>query len=971
MNIHSRLVYCARLVRAVSAIPAVLAVAFLTTNTALAQSNIQGFIYGSAGTSAKDSVVTVVNSATGLKRTTTADAIGQFNIPALPPGRYTVTIGTNKSEAEVNLGTGTEIRFDRPVDQTVRMAAVDVSAEQVPPIDMSRVESVTIFHTDMIAELPVERNSTAVALLAPGTAQGVAGFGNLASFGGSSVAENAYYVNGFNLTNFRTGLGGGTVPFEFYDEMEVKTGGYGAEFGRSTGGVINATTKSGSNTFHAGANFYYTPNAQQATTPTVAKDGVIYSNTKFDYSQSYSYNLFASGPFIKNKVFFYGLYNGRKTRAESARSGTTFSTAQSTSPFMSGKIDWNITDKHSLSLTAISDRRNTLSDSFVFDPSTRYKGASRGAVISNNGGRDYIVNYSGQITSDLTVTALWGKGTQAGTDKPQGLAPYIVDGRSGPATVVSGSSARPTTLDETRKSYRLDATYRFRLMGGHSLRFGYDREDMASVTETGYAVGGIYYRYYPAVGGVTKVNGVTIPADATQYVRQQAYSNFGSFSTIAKAAYFDDSWKPNDGRLLLSIGLRNDEFNNKNKNGESFVSLKKQLAPRLGLNFDVNQDGKSKLYANWGRYTMPIANNTNIRFSGGEVYSQDYYVLKSVDASTKLPTVGAQLGTKYYLPGEDGTMKDPKTIVNQDLKPMYQDELIVGYQKQLNQNWVVGMRGTSRVMTHFIEDIGVDLIPGNDDTYVDVLTNPGQTLRIWGDAGDGKGLRQFVLSPSQQTYGGQQQPLVSRKYYALEFSFERVNHGKGWLQGSYTLSHSYGNNEGSVYSDIAQADNGLTQLFDYPQIMDGSYGNLNNDRRHNFKIMGGYKLNKEFQVSATGSIQSGAPKVAMGYYPNADANLSAYGAAYKYVNGKLTPRGSLGTQKMLKQLNVSLKYTPEWAKNKVSFGMDIYNIFNTHTVTETSATAENGGSGVPYGGFGLPTAFQPSRYMRVSASYKY
>ena len=51
--------------------------------------------------------------------------------------------------------------------------------------------------------------------------------------------------------------------------------------------------------------------------------------------------------------------------------------------------------------------------------------------------------------------------------------------------------------------------------------------------------------------------------------------------------------------------------------------------------------------------------------------------------------------------------------------------------------------------------------------------------------------------------------------------------------------------------------------------------------------------------------------------------------------------------------------------------MDIYNIFNTHTVTETSATAENGGSGVPYSGFGLPTAFQPSRYMRVSASYKY
>ena len=79
-----------------------------------------------------------------------------------------------------------------------------------------------------------------------------AAFGNLASFGGSSVAENAYYVNGFNITNAFNNLAFAQIPFEAIAEQQVKTGGYGAEFGRSTGGVVNLITKRGTNAFSAG-----------------------------------------------------------------------------------------------------------------------------------------------------------------------------------------------------------------------------------------------------------------------------------------------------------------------------------------------------------------------------------------------------------------------------------------------------------------------------------------------------------------------------------------------------------------------------------------------------------------------------------------------------------------------------------------------------------------------------------------------
>ena len=93
---------------------------------------------------------------------------------------------------------------------------------------------------------------TSITLLAPTVQRGVSGFAqangeDVPTIGGSSVAENAYYINGLNITNPDTYVGSARVPFYFYKNVDVQTGGYTAEFGRATGGVINATTKSGTN----------------------------------------------------------------------------------------------------------------------------------------------------------------------------------------------------------------------------------------------------------------------------------------------------------------------------------------------------------------------------------------------------------------------------------------------------------------------------------------------------------------------------------------------------------------------------------------------------------------------------------------------------------------------------------------------------------------------------------------------------
>ena len=124
-----------------------------------------------------------------------------------------------RERVAVSVGTGTQVDF--PSDDTTTLDAVTVRAGSINPVDVSSVESTTILSAQQIASIPVARDATSVALLAPGTVRGDAAFGNLASFGGASVAENQYYINGFNITNSFRGLNFAQVPFEAVQEQQI------------------------------------------------------------------------------------------------------------------------------------------------------------------------------------------------------------------------------------------------------------------------------------------------------------------------------------------------------------------------------------------------------------------------------------------------------------------------------------------------------------------------------------------------------------------------------------------------------------------------------------------------------------------------------------------------------------------------------------------------------------------------------
>ncbi len=217
-----------------------------------------GSIFGQA--QAGDSVL--VKSSSGITRQVAVDSTGRYTVDSLPLGNYTVTLQhdgqavDSRSNVTLRVGSGTEVSFGAQNAQN--LSAVTVQANALPTIDVSGVDSRTVITAEQLARLPLARSAEAIALLAPGVVSGSSLFvnatgGAVVSFSGASVTENAYYVNGFNTTDPLSGFGGITLPYGAIDQQEILSGGYGAAYGRSDGGVISQVGKRGTNEWHFGA----------------------------------------------------------------------------------------------------------------------------------------------------------------------------------------------------------------------------------------------------------------------------------------------------------------------------------------------------------------------------------------------------------------------------------------------------------------------------------------------------------------------------------------------------------------------------------------------------------------------------------------------------------------------------------------------------------------------------------------------
>lgn len=889
-----------------------------------------GTIQSTSGQPIAGATVTITSNNQGFTRTATTNADGTYRVPALPPGSYTFTItapgfGSFTDNAVLLSQAGAANQFTLAAADAGEGGEIVVRAGRLQIADLDRnTVGAVIPIGELATRVPVNRDLTSIVLLAPGTAAGDPSFGSLPAVAGSSVSENAYYVNGLNITDFRQGLGAGTIPFEFYDTVEVKIGSIPAEYGRFTGAFVNATTKSGGNEFHGNVLFNWQPNDLRSTSP-----NTLYRRNR-DYVEDTKQAMFSlSGPIIKDHLFFYGLYqsndyswarteltainNRPNTAPYSLGESRVYSHNQS--PFFGGKLDAIITAGHRLEFTYINTMASRFTDTFnvvdekggAFDSRTSQNivvGGFRGAAAFKTGSENYIGRYTGQFASWLTLSAAYGKARirdvrGSGDDS----LPFVSDlsGQFSPALIGNpvGSIAEN---NDTRTFYRADVDVYFSLLGQHHIRGGYDREELQSF-QSNVRTGGANYTYlYSGSSGDAYVSQPNV-----LYYSKTTYKNGGLFNSLNEAAYVEDSWSALDNRVNVQAGVRWDRFKNDNVVGVKYFDSKNQFAPRISASFDPVGDRRTKVYGFYGRYFLPVPTNTNIRLAGAETFQLEYFRTSGPGANN-VPIQGAPLtgfatATKCVTTqlsnceiNADGTATDTTATVAKNLKPQSVDEFVLGYEQRLGDRWKIGAFGVYRKLNDSLEDAAVDAAVLNYCTkegiagcgsiwtgfHQYVLINPGAASQITlSDRVNGEStLRTVNFTAAQLGY-----PRAKRQYKAVTLTASRDFDGVWSFQGSYTYAKNIGNIEGGVRSDNGQRDSGLTTAFDQPGLTVGTYGYLPTDVRHNIKAFGSYQVAPWLTLGAQLQVQSPRSYGCIGRVPRVvDAFAGQYGAAGYFCN---------------------------------------------------------------------------------------
>lgn len=1010
--------------RALSIAFSTTALAMAVVPQAMAQSNASGSVYGRVAAGAGDTVVLKSND-TNQTRSSAIDANGTFRVTSLPIGVYTVTltkggavVGT--TQLEVLAGQGVEAQFGAGA-ATNGLQSVQVTGRRTR-IDVSSSQNGATFTARELEKLPIGRNVESIVQLAPNTTRGDPTYAAGASFAGGGASENAYYINGFPVTNPLTQLGASELPFGAIAQAQVLTGGYGVEFGRSVGGVVNITTKSGTNTWEAGALASITPASTRAryrdyyyantgAFPSTT-DGTLRTRREDNEVEQKQVSAYVGGPLIKDTLFAFVALEQTEVESNGVFGGRTSTTLESngwrdyvtTTKRYFGKLDWNISDNHRIEFTALGDLPETETEYRSYNYTTRAVGSTvnsssfqKYGPFNANGGESKILRYVGNITDDITINALYGKSRAEHYYDPTGYNPAIAQVSASPEARAPGlnyQGGQPFSDDmpingarDEVTSKRLDLEWK---IGNHTLRAGVDNNKMSSLDAGDELAGGALWSYLREtnVDRAFSVPGGAVPALrqfgglAAQgyYVGKTLYSTVSNAYAGQDAQYIEDRWQVTKD-ILVTAGVRREGFYNANQDGVKYIEMKNQIAPRVNVVWDVNGDASFKVFGSAGRYTVQMPTLIALRGANGSLNTTQYFAYTGTDANGA-PTGLTQLTDVLSANNEFGQAKDPKTVAAQDMKPSFQDELTLGLERSLTQTLNFGVKATYRTLRSTIDDFcdgrpfeawatRNNVNTDNWGGFSCASFNPGEDNDFLVDfAGNGTYTKVHL---TKADLGFEK---AKRTYAALDFFVEHP-YRDGWYgRLNYTLSRSKGNTEGQTLSDTisGQGDVAATQTWDYKELMDYAYGLLPNDRKHQFKGIAFYDVTPEITVGAAGVLASGRPRSCSGTNPNTVGTDYNYQSASHYCFGatgadnKPSPRGTLGRLPWEKTLDLNVVYRPAFLKG-LSLKIDVFNVFNDQSVQKVVERYNT--NNARYALYEAPLAYTAPRSAKFTAEYNY
>lgn len=810
--------------------------------------------------------VTVTSPSLQGARTAVTGEGGGYTFPSLPPGaNYTITFeleGMQKVVKHETLQLGTTAHADADLRMTSASEAITVTASA--PAVLETTDVARNYTSEQIAELPVRRNITDTVLLSPGVNQSGAR-GNISISGGASY-DNLFLVNGVTVNENLRGQPHNLFIEDAIQETTILTGSVSAEYGRFTGGVVSAITKSGGNEFHGSLRDSVTNGNWIEKTPVEVTDHP-------DKVLSV-YEATLGGYVMKDRIWFFGSGRDAKGAPANGVNPTVSTVAPTGVPVITfqntidesryeGKVTAQVLPQHSLVGSYL--KVDTVESNNFFAPIYDEDSIVRSRSLPNS---LLAVSYNGVITSNFLAEAQYSKKEFAFvnsggifTDQIKGT--WIADSSARWNAPVFCGVCTPETRDNDSLVAKVTYFFNSKSMGTHSIVGGgenyhetrgvnnYQSASQYQVNSTGTAV---------------FFNGKPFPRfDAASSIQYRPILDLSHGSDLTtKAVFLNDKWDFNN-HWNFNVGVRYDKNDAVDASG-NVVSDDSAFSPRLGAIYDVRGDGKYRINASYSHYVTKIVDgNVGGTAAGAGAPANFTYpyggpIINPAGTPTDqlVPTQAAltimfnwfnsltdaqkaAIVTNTSIPGFTTKILEP-------ISSPYVREVVLGFGTQIRSNAFVR----------------VDLIDRNWDNAYQTRLDLG-TGRFEAPNGT-KGDLQSIMNDDG---------FITRKYQAAQTQFQW--NPKRWnVGGGYTWSRLEGN-------DVPEGDGtaGVPNSFGhfYPEYLNyeqrAPEGVLQGDQTHRAKVWVGYDIPLGFgtlNATAIESYDSGRAYSAIG-----TINASAFG----------------------------------------------------------------------------------------------
>ena len=852
---------------------------------------------------------------------TITNEVGRYRFVSLSPGEYELNYSLPGVEGVVRRGIQVAAGMTLTLDVNMTLRTTDefiVVEGQAPTIDKMNTKGVTSLNVEFLQSIPSPRQLVDYFNMAPGVTGSVAH--------GSSTKENSYNLDGVNIADPDTGTQLVSFGMDVMEEISIQSGGLSAEYGSVKGAVINVISKQGGNDYHGSASFYYNHEKLQSdNTEGTGVEGT--SGNQWEYEPG----ITLGGPVLRDKLWFFT--NMSFWRSSYFENGYPADDPDNPIaikemrpyPYLKFTFQPNQANKFVFSYN-YSDRR--LDHRFAAWNQTE-------GVTAIQTSPTHVFNFhwnrqfSSNLFTEFKVAVVRSTLTFEGKDPNQG---YHLDVETG---IWSGSYFR--ALDENpRNRYQFNANataFIDDLAGSHELKIGGELQ----LGRTGWKIN---FSQDPQTG-------LSYMIDFPEYFEQFGLYNYGyyivdferkeGFNNVG--LYVNDAWSPTKW-LTVNLGARF-EYNAtiwppqmEEEGPQEFMGLSYNrsitetmtpmkwvnLVPRLGIILDPFQNGSTLIKASYGRYVQPnITEWVNLGHPNGWFYYAQQYDWE-----------GNLVGDPYAINLPGGQIVGYPGYNDGKLKAPYVDEVTVGIERELFEDWSVGFRYIRKWDRNLIENVDAsqldmdallndgELIWTNWEPVTGIDPYDGQEVTFWDWSNPYLPNEIYIINP----------PGAERDYDGLEFKLSK-RYSSGW---QVHLTYVYQKSRGLIPTADSQSGGeangmrGTSALYENPNAHYNAVGRFPRERRHMLKLHGLVRGPWGINLSGYFSVMSGRRYT---------RRVSSGGLGLNLYTDVVTFAEPLGGHGYPTLTNLDLRLEKEFRIKGIRMSVfgDAFNIFNDNAVT--------------------------------------